>query len=252
MAEHRAVRLQTESRANETLRRWHRFLGFTQEGTKRKMMFNHDYDCWAIVREEAIMGWETGVSLGANTAFVSGFANTEETRWRKRRALRRRRRGTKQANSANTTSRHSGSLEPSYVRGGIALTRAGGPATVIEPAGQQGSTDISRTIANANRIDCRYDQQGAHEHMVNGIAGGFLQEAGCRNHHRWYRPSLSGLLAAKRVERYDRQPRPKPARRYRACQWWHGGIVLTWLKAVTSISGPNSNKRHTKTAQFGY
>jgi hypothetical protein len=53
MAEHGAVRLQTESRADDTLRAWHRFLGFKHEGVKKKMMFNQDYDCWAIVREEA-------------------------------------------------------------------------------------------------------------------------------------------------------------------------------------------------------
>lgn len=46
-----ATRLQTESRAEPILRKWHRFLGFHYEGTKRKMMFNQDYDCWAIVRE---------------------------------------------------------------------------------------------------------------------------------------------------------------------------------------------------------
>lgn len=52
MVEKGATRVQTESRATAVLRRWHRFLGFTLEGTKRKMMFNMDYDCWAIVREE--------------------------------------------------------------------------------------------------------------------------------------------------------------------------------------------------------
>lgn len=53
MDEQGAMRLQTESRADTVLRKWHKFLGFTLEGTRRKMMFNHDYDCWAIVREEA-------------------------------------------------------------------------------------------------------------------------------------------------------------------------------------------------------
>lgn len=53
MVEHAAVRLETISRAEPTLRRWHAWMGFTHEGTKRKMMFNQDYDCWAIVREEA-------------------------------------------------------------------------------------------------------------------------------------------------------------------------------------------------------
>ena len=51
MDERAAVRLQTESRAVPALRKWHKFLGFEHEGIKRKMMFNNDYDCWAIVRE---------------------------------------------------------------------------------------------------------------------------------------------------------------------------------------------------------
>lgn len=46
-----AIRLQTHSQKCDELRAWHKFLGFTLEGTKRKMMFNRDYDCWAIVRE---------------------------------------------------------------------------------------------------------------------------------------------------------------------------------------------------------
>jgi len=53
MTEHNAVRLQTESRSDSILHKWHTFLGFTHEGVKRKMMFNQDYDMWAIVREEA-------------------------------------------------------------------------------------------------------------------------------------------------------------------------------------------------------
>lgn len=52
MLEYKAARLETFSRADETLRHFHRFLGFKHEGLKRKMMFNQDYDSWAIVREE--------------------------------------------------------------------------------------------------------------------------------------------------------------------------------------------------------
>lgn len=48
-----ALRLQTDSVSCNELRAWHKFLGFTLEGTKKKMMFNRDYDCWAIVREGA-------------------------------------------------------------------------------------------------------------------------------------------------------------------------------------------------------
>lgn len=53
MIERNAIRLETTSRAIPSLRKWHIWMGFTLEGTKRKMMFNQDYDCWAIVREGA-------------------------------------------------------------------------------------------------------------------------------------------------------------------------------------------------------
>lgn len=53
MAERKALRLQTESVSTPELRKWHKFLGFELEGVKQKMMFNRDYDCWAIVRQEA-------------------------------------------------------------------------------------------------------------------------------------------------------------------------------------------------------
>jgi len=52
MHERKAIRLQTESRSEPILRRFHEVLGFTLEGTKRKMMFNKDYDMWSIIREE--------------------------------------------------------------------------------------------------------------------------------------------------------------------------------------------------------
>lgn len=51
MVVRRAVRLETLSQTNERLRKWHEFLGFTLEGTKRKFMFDKDYDCFAIVKE---------------------------------------------------------------------------------------------------------------------------------------------------------------------------------------------------------
>lgn len=53
MAHRNAQRLQTDSVSCHELRAWHRFLGFELEGVKQKMMFNRDYDCWAIVREGA-------------------------------------------------------------------------------------------------------------------------------------------------------------------------------------------------------
>lgn len=46
-----AIRLHTDSPANDLLQKWHQFLGFGYEGTRHKFMFSRDYDMWAIVRE---------------------------------------------------------------------------------------------------------------------------------------------------------------------------------------------------------
>lgn len=53
MIEKNALRLQTDSQANECLRQWHEWLGFTREGCRKKMLFDRDYDCWALMREGA-------------------------------------------------------------------------------------------------------------------------------------------------------------------------------------------------------
>ena len=53
MTQRNAQRLETTSQSCERLTKWHKLLGFTHEGTKRKMMFDRDYDMWAIVREGA-------------------------------------------------------------------------------------------------------------------------------------------------------------------------------------------------------
>lgn len=50
MQARKAIRMQTQSRADATLREWHRYLGFSLEGTLRKFMFGLDYDSWAIVQ----------------------------------------------------------------------------------------------------------------------------------------------------------------------------------------------------------
>lgn len=42
-------RVETESPDNETLNRWHEFLGFKLEGTKVNFMDNQDYNVWGIV-----------------------------------------------------------------------------------------------------------------------------------------------------------------------------------------------------------
>lgn len=48
-----ALRLQTDSQANECLRKWHEWLGFKHEGTREKLLFDRDYDMWARMRQEA-------------------------------------------------------------------------------------------------------------------------------------------------------------------------------------------------------
>lgn len=41
-------RIQTDSQANEMLDAWHRFMGFTLEGRREKMMHGKDYHCWGL------------------------------------------------------------------------------------------------------------------------------------------------------------------------------------------------------------
>lgn len=92
------------------------------------------------------MGWESGVTLGAGA--VGAYANTQNAE-EASSAIAQSAENNAQ-NIANKTSRNLGSLETSFIRGGIALTGAGGPAAVFQQAAQQGATDIQRTIANAN------------------------------------------------------------------------------------------------------
>lgn len=44
-----AERVQTDSLDCPTLNRWHEFLGFTLEGTRRKLVYGKDFNCWSIV-----------------------------------------------------------------------------------------------------------------------------------------------------------------------------------------------------------
>lgn len=46
-----AVRFQTESVACDILAKFHHWLGFKYEGTKVKMIFDRDYDMWALMRQ---------------------------------------------------------------------------------------------------------------------------------------------------------------------------------------------------------
>jgi hypothetical protein len=46
-------RIETLSLDCEELNKWHKFLGFECEGTKRKFLKNKDYKMWAIVAQEA-------------------------------------------------------------------------------------------------------------------------------------------------------------------------------------------------------
>lgn len=44
-------RLQTDSVDCAVLNRWHEFLGFTLEGTRKKMIMGKDFNMWAILPE---------------------------------------------------------------------------------------------------------------------------------------------------------------------------------------------------------
>lgn len=43
-------RVQTDSVDCPVINRWHKFLGFTLEGTRMKMLYDTDYKCWAFVK----------------------------------------------------------------------------------------------------------------------------------------------------------------------------------------------------------
>lgn len=45
-----ADRVQTDSADDETLNKWHEYLGFTYEGTREKMMHNKDFNMWGLLR----------------------------------------------------------------------------------------------------------------------------------------------------------------------------------------------------------
>lgn len=92
------------------------------------------------------MGWETGISSAAGGInAVIGINNAEA----QTKAIAQSAEYTA-SNMANKTSRTEGSLETSFLKGGIALTGTGGTAAIFQQAAAQGSTDIQRTIDNAN------------------------------------------------------------------------------------------------------
>lgn len=47
-----ADRLQTDSVDDVKINEWHRFLGFTNEGTRKRMLNGKNYNMWALMREE--------------------------------------------------------------------------------------------------------------------------------------------------------------------------------------------------------
>lgn len=52
MMERRNIRrVETLSLNDDELNRWHKFLGFSIEGTKRRFLNGQDYNFWAILRE---------------------------------------------------------------------------------------------------------------------------------------------------------------------------------------------------------
>lgn len=92
------------------------------------------------------MGWETGITLGAaGIQSMVGISNAKA----QTKAIAQT--AENQAdNLANKTSRNIGALETSFLKGGISLDGVGGTQAVFQQAGQQGMTDIHRTIDNAN------------------------------------------------------------------------------------------------------
>lgn len=114
------------------------------------------------------MGWESGISMGANA--VNSFVQTQNA-VAQTKGIAESAENTAQ-NLANKTSRTEGTLETSFLKGGIALTGSGGPAAVFQQAAAQGTTDIQRTIDNANS-SISNTMNSARTAALNGIAQGF-------------------------------------------------------------------------------
>ena len=123
------------------------------------------------------MGWETGVSLGAGA--VSALSNTQSA-VAQSKAIAQSAEYTA-SNLANKTSRTEGTLETSFLKGGIALTGTGGPAAVFQQAAAQGQTDIQRTIDNANASASATRWRKARTQIAQHHRGWIL-EAGRRHH----------------------------------------------------------------------
>lgn len=112
------------------------------------------------------MGWETGVSLASSA--LQSFGTTQTAKAQSKAIAQTAE--NQATNMANQTSRNIGALETSFLKGGIALTGEGGPAAFFQQAGQQGTIDIDRTIANAN-ASINDTMNAARTKSLDGIAG---------------------------------------------------------------------------------
>lgn len=113
------------------------------------------------------MGWETGISLGASA--VQGFAGMNNAR--AVTGAMAQSAENEAANIANKTVRNIGTLETSFLKGGIALGGAG-TAAVFQQAREQGQTDIHRTIDNAN-ANINNTFNSARSSVLKGLGDAF-------------------------------------------------------------------------------
>lgn len=113
------------------------------------------------------MGWESELSMASSS--VGAVTKTNDA-IASSKAIAETAENSAQ-NIADRTSRNIGSLENSFLRGGIALTGTGGPAAIFSQAAAQGNTDISRTLSNAN-AQISNTMNTARTAALNGIAQG--------------------------------------------------------------------------------
>ena len=114
------------------------------------------------------MGWESAVSMGS-TAVNSVVTTNNAVAQTKAIAQSAE---NSASNIANQTSRTEGSLETSFLKGGIGLTGGGLTAAAFAQAAGKGQTDIQRTIDNAN-ASISNTMVEARSKALNGIAGSF-------------------------------------------------------------------------------
>lgn len=150
------------------------------------------------------MGWETAVSSAANAFQVSNNLNTADAQ---AKALITSA-GYQTQNIADNTVRQAGSVESSFLQGGISLQ--GGPSQLLAQIFAKGQTDITRTATNANNASSNL-MNSARTNALSSIAQQFMRSSGgssglssgLSNASNWAGQKIGGALDPSPVGPYQ-------------------------------------------------